>query len=291
LFSAFNFRAQEGVMMIDLRSDTVTRPTAEMLDAMQHATLGDDSRDGDATVQRLEALAAERTGKEAGMYVPSGTMSNLVALLAHADRGAYPVARARLGEHVRRPFIRRDADLALLLGECQQRLPIPSASGYSAKQRWHSHGASAKAGTRSLSTGGCINMKLKPLGDRLIVRAVEEEETTASGLVLPDTAKEKPQKGKVIAVGDGKWDEDGEKRVPLDVSKGDEVLYSKYGGTEITIDGEDLLVLRECDVLAIVTSERTQENELTWHTRSSSTTRRRARPSRPASTQSPTPSR
>jgi chaperonin GroES len=95
-------------------------------------------------------------------------------------------------------------------------------------------------------------MKLKPLGDRLIVKAVEEDQTTASGIVLPDTAKEKPQKGKVLAVGDGKWDEDGEKRIPLDVSEGDEVLYSKYGGTEIQIDGEDLLVLRESDVLAKV---------------------------------------
>jgi chaperonin GroES len=91
-------------------------------------------------------------------------------------------------------------------------------------------------------------MKLKPLGDRLIVRAIEEEETTASGLVLPDTAKEKPQKGKVIAVGDGKFD--GDKRIPLDVAEGDEVLYSKYGGTEIKVDGEELLVLRESDVLA-----------------------------------------
>ena len=97
-------------------------------------------------------------------------------------------------------------------------------------------------------------MKLKPLGDRLIVRAVEEEETTASGLVLPDTAKEKPQKGEVIAVGDGRFDEDGEKRIPLDVSQGDTVLYSKYGGTEIKVDGEDLLVLRESDVLAKVES-------------------------------------
>ena len=95
-------------------------------------------------------------------------------------------------------------------------------------------------------------MKLKPLGDRLIVRAVEEEETTASGLVLPDTAKEKPQKGEVLAVGDGSWDEDGEKRIPLDVSAGDIVLYSKYGGTEVKVDGEDLLVLRESDVLAKV---------------------------------------
>lgn len=95
-------------------------------------------------------------------------------------------------------------------------------------------------------------MKLKPLGDRLIVKPIEEEETTASGIVLPDTAKEKPQKGQVVAVGDGKWDEDGEKRIPLDVAEGDEVLYSKYGGTEVTVEGDDLLVLRESDVLAKV---------------------------------------
>ena len=95
-------------------------------------------------------------------------------------------------------------------------------------------------------------MKLKPLGDRLIVKVVEEEETTASGIVLPDTAKEKPQRGKVLAVGEGKWDEDGDKRIPLDVAEGDEVLYSKYGGTDIIIDGDDLLVLRESDVLAKV---------------------------------------
>ena len=95
-------------------------------------------------------------------------------------------------------------------------------------------------------------MKLKPLGDRVVVQATEEEEMTASGIVLPDTAKEKPQKGKVVAVGEGKWDEDGEKRIPLDVGEGDEVLYSKYGGTEITVDGEELLVLRESDVLAKV---------------------------------------
>ena len=93
-------------------------------------------------------------------------------------------------------------------------------------------------------------MKLKPLGDRLIVRAIDEEETTASGLVLPDTAKEKPQKGEVLAVGDGRYDDDGEKRIPLDVSTGDTVLYSKYGGTEIKVEGEELLVLRESDVLA-----------------------------------------
>jgi chaperonin GroES len=95
-------------------------------------------------------------------------------------------------------------------------------------------------------------MNLKPLGDRLIVKAVDEEETTASGIVLPETAKEKPQKGEVLAVGDGAWDEDGDKRIPLDVAKGDTVLYSKYGGTEVKVDGEDLLVLRESDVLAKV---------------------------------------
>lgn len=96
-------------------------------------------------------------------------------------------------------------------------------------------------------------MKLKPLGDRLIVRAIEEDEKTASGIVLPDTAKEKPQKGTVVAVGDGKIDDDG-KRIPLEVKKGDEVLYSKYGGTEIKDpdNGEELLVLRESDVLAKV---------------------------------------
>ena len=92
-------------------------------------------------------------------------------------------------------------------------------------------------------------MKLKPLGDRLIVKPVEEEETTASGLVLPETAKEKPQKGTVVAAGDGAIAEDGTRR-PLDVAEGDEVLYSKYGGTEITVEGDELLVLRESDVLA-----------------------------------------
>src|SRR5205085_5251804 len=94
-------------------------------------------------------------------------------------------------------------------------------------------------------------MKLKPLGDRLIVKAVEEEETTASGIVLPDTAKEKPQRGKMLAVCDGKVADDGN-RVPIDVSDGDEVLYSKYGGSKITVDGEALLVLRESVVLAKV---------------------------------------
>ena len=93
-------------------------------------------------------------------------------------------------------------------------------------------------------------MKLKPLGDRLIVKPIEEEETTASGIVLPDTAKEKPQKGKVVAVGDGAMGRGRRDAVPLDVAEGDEVLYSKYGGTEVTVEGDELLVLRESDVLA-----------------------------------------
>jgi chaperonin GroES len=92
-------------------------------------------------------------------------------------------------------------------------------------------------------------MKLKPLGDRLIVKPIEEEETTASGIVLPDTAKEKPQTGKVVAVGDGAINEDGTRR-PLDVSEGDEVLYSEFGPNKVTIEGVDLLVLREEHVLA-----------------------------------------
>jgi len=91
-------------------------------------------------------------------------------------------------------------------------------------------------------------MKLKPLGDRIVIRQIEAEEVTASGIVLPDTAQEKPQRGEVLAVGDGRYD-DGE-RVPLDLEVGDEVIYSKYGGTEVSIDGEDLLILRESDVLA-----------------------------------------
>ena len=96
-------------------------------------------------------------------------------------------------------------------------------------------------------------MKLKPLGDRLIVKAVEEEETTASGIVLPDTAKEKPHEGQ----GPGRRRRQARRQRPArpaDVAEGDEVLYSKYGGTEIQVDGEDLLVLRESDVLAKVQS-------------------------------------
>ena len=98
-------------------------------------------------------------------------------------------------------------------------------------------------------------MKLKPLGDRLIVQALEEEETTTSGIVLPDTAKEKPQRGKILAVGPGSRTDSGE-IVPMDVAEGDEVIFSKYGGTEIKLGSDDVLILRESDVLAKVVGTR-----------------------------------
>ncbi|MDZ7679608.1 MAG: co-chaperone GroES [Acidimicrobiales bacterium] len=94
-------------------------------------------------------------------------------------------------------------------------------------------------------------MNLQPLEDRIAVKPGESEETTASGLVIPDTAKEKPQQGEVLAVGPGRFGDDNE-RVPMDISVGDTVVYSKYGGTEITVDGEDVLVLNARDVLAII---------------------------------------
>ena len=94
-------------------------------------------------------------------------------------------------------------------------------------------------------------MNLKPLEDRVIVKTVDTEEVTATGIVLPDTAQEKPMRGKVIAVGDGRMDDNG-KRIPLDVKKGDEVIYSKYGGTEVKVGGEELLILRASDILAKV---------------------------------------
>jgi len=93
-------------------------------------------------------------------------------------------------------------------------------------------------------------VNLKPLGDRVIVKGIDAEEVTASGIVLPDTAQEKPQRGKVLAVGDGRW-EDGQ-RIPLDVAEGDEVIYSKYGGTEVKVGDDDVLILAEHDILAKV---------------------------------------
>jgi chaperonin GroES len=95
-------------------------------------------------------------------------------------------------------------------------------------------------------------MNLKPLEDRIVVRPSEAEETTVSGIVIPDTAKEKPQQGEVLAAGPGRRSEQTGELIPLDIKVGDTVVYSKYGGTEITIDGEDLLILTSRDVLAIV---------------------------------------
>ena len=98
-------------------------------------------------------------------------------------------------------------------------------------------------------------MNLQPLGDRLIVEVLEEEEQTISGIVLPDTAKEKPQRGRVLAVGPGARDEDG-KHIPMDVSEDDEIIFSKYGGTEIKVGTDEVLILRESDVLAKVIGDR-----------------------------------
>ena len=97
------------------------------------------------------------------------------------------------------------------------------------------------------------DFKLRPLEDRIVVKPSEGEETTSSGLVIPDTAKEKPQEGSVVAVGPGRYNEDGDERIPLDISVGDTVIYSKYGGTEVKVDGEEYLVLSGRDVLAVLT--------------------------------------
>jgi chaperonin GroES len=97
-----------------------------------------------------------------------------------------------------------------------------------------------------------VSVSIKPLEDRIVVKSLEAEQTTASGLVIPDTAKEKPQEGEVLAVGPGRWNEDGDERVPLDINVGDKVIFSKYGGTEVKYNGEEFLILSARDVLAIV---------------------------------------
>ncbi len=97
-----------------------------------------------------------------------------------------------------------------------------------------------------------MSVTIKPLEDRIVVKTLEAEQTTASGLVIPDTAKEKPQEGEVINVGPGRFNEDGDERVPLDISVGDIVVFSKYGGTEVKYDGQEYLILSARDVLAVV---------------------------------------
>lgn len=94
-------------------------------------------------------------------------------------------------------------------------------------------------------------MKVRPLADRILVKRVEPEETVRGGIIIPDSAKEKPQEGKVIAVGPGRVDEDG-KRIPLELKKGDRILMGKYAGTEVKIDGDEHIILREDDVLAVI---------------------------------------
>ena len=97
-----------------------------------------------------------------------------------------------------------------------------------------------------------MSVNIKPLEDRIVVKPLDAEQTTASGLVIPDTAKEKPQEGEVVAVGPGRFNEDGDERIPMDISVGDKVIYSKYGGTEVKYGGEEYLILSARDVLAVV---------------------------------------
>ena len=101
-----------------------------------------------------------------------------------------------------------------------------------------------------MATKSAASTKVSPLADRVVVKALEETEQMRGGLYIPDTAKEKPQQGEIVAVGHGRFDEG--KRVPMDLKVGDKVLYGKYSGTEVTIDGEQLLILRESDVLAVI---------------------------------------
>ena len=101
-----------------------------------------------------------------------------------------------------------------------------------------------------MATKSAASTKVSPLADRFVIKALEETEQMRGGLYIPDTAKEKPQQGEIVAVGPGRFDEG--KRVPMDVKVGDKVLYGKYSGTEVTVDGEQLLILRESDVLAVI---------------------------------------
>src|ERR1700733_3825511 len=117
----------------------------------------------------------------------------------------------------------------------------------------HAHN-DARSGRPDARSDGGAPMNLQPLEDRIVVRPAQAEETTHSGLVIPDTAKEKPQQGEVLAVGPGRRAENSGELIPIDLTVGDTVVYSKYGGTEITVDGEDLLILSSRDVLAKQTS-------------------------------------
>src|SRR5207248_455127 len=120
---------------------------------------------------------------------------------------------------------------------------------------WSIHGVTPQLCSPSseasrMATKQLLSVKVSPLADRVVLRSLEEAEQMRGGLYIPDTAKEKPQQGEIIAVGPGRFEKD--KRVPMDVKVGDKVLYGKYSGTEVTIDGEELLIIRESDVLAVL---------------------------------------
>ena len=135
------------------------------------------------------------------------------------------------------------------------RAPAPATTGLcEVPYTEHQQLFEERSSNRIPQSGGLIvaSVNIKPLEDKILVQANEAETTTASGLVIPDTAKEKPQEGTVVAVGPGRWDDEGEKRIPLDVKEGDTVIYSKYGGTEIKYAGEEYLILSARDVLAVV---------------------------------------
>src|ERR1700745_1449965 len=120
-----------------------------------------------------------------------------------------------------------------------------------APRRWHSPRESANEEVQQADQRGFIPMGFRPLHDRVLVRRVEAEEKTSGGIIIPDTAKEKPQEGEVVAVGAGAKSEEG-KVTPLDVKAGDKILFGKWSGTEVKIDGEDLIIMKESDILGIV---------------------------------------
>ena len=139
----------------------------------------------------------------------------------------------------------------MLATECDPRDGVPPASpnvgGRQSPKRSHNN-----ANNVEKVEVGNVSVNIKPLEDRIVVKPLDAEQTTASGLVIPDTAKEKPQEGEVVAVGPGRFNEDGDGRVPMDISVGDKVIYSKYGGTEVKYGGEEFLILSGRDVLAVV---------------------------------------
>jgi len=140
----------------------------------------------------------------------------------------------------------------VLIGTLVTRVPTHRSSA-GTRDDGRTDGATTDIRQHSHAKGrSAVSVSIKPLEDRIVVKTLEAEQTTASGLVIPDSAKEKPQEGEVLAVGPGRIDDNGN-RVPLDVAVGDKVIYSKYGGTEVKYDGEEYLILSARDILAVVT--------------------------------------